>query len=87
MYLQITLGEDHGSGHFYLARNRTFLLCVDNSRWKHFETWRDPFCCVHAGIATILRVIRTKIAEVKSLFISEVLSDNPESSGTTRSIQ
>ncbi len=29
MYLQITLGEDHGSGHFYVARNRTFLLCVD----------------------------------------------------------
>ena len=29
MCLQITLGEDHGSGHFYLAKNRTFLLCVD----------------------------------------------------------
>ena len=29
MYLQITLGEDHGSGHFYLAKTRTFLLCVD----------------------------------------------------------
>ena len=26
---QITLGENHGSGHFYLAENRTFLLCVD----------------------------------------------------------
>src|SRR5271154_5065085 len=26
---QITLGENHGSGHFYLAKNRTFLLCVD----------------------------------------------------------
>jgi hypothetical protein len=26
---QITLGEDHGSGHFYLAKTRTFLLCVD----------------------------------------------------------
>jgi hypothetical protein len=32
MCLQITLGEDHGSGHFYLAKNRTFLLCVDTSR-------------------------------------------------------
>jgi hypothetical protein len=21
--------ENHGSGHFYLAENRTFLLCVD----------------------------------------------------------
>lgn len=29
MCLQITLGENHGSGHFYLAQNRTFLLCVD----------------------------------------------------------
>jgi hypothetical protein len=29
MCLQITLGEDHGSGHFYMAENRTFLLCVD----------------------------------------------------------
>src|SRR2546430_1322942 len=29
MCLQITLGEDLGSGHFYLAENRTFLLCVD----------------------------------------------------------
>src|SRR5580692_9105944 len=27
--LQITLGGNHGSGHFYLAENRTFLLCVD----------------------------------------------------------
>src|SRR5450755_2327840 len=26
---QITLGENHGTGHFYLAENRTFLLCVD----------------------------------------------------------
>src|SRR5580693_5679309 len=26
---QITLGENHGSGHFYLAKTRTFLLCVD----------------------------------------------------------
>src|ERR1700733_8406007 len=29
MCLQTTLGEDHGSGHFYFAKNRTFLLCVD----------------------------------------------------------
>src|ERR1700694_1942200 len=27
-----TLGENHGSGHFYLAQNRTFLLCVDIGR-------------------------------------------------------
>jgi hypothetical protein len=29
MYLQSTLGGDLGSGHFYLAENRTLLLCVD----------------------------------------------------------
>src|SRR6202043_3982189 len=29
MCLPGTLGEDHGSGHFYLAKTRTFLLCVD----------------------------------------------------------
>src|SRR6202050_1845272 len=33
MRLQITLGENHGSGHFYLAKTRTFLLCVDTNRW------------------------------------------------------
>jgi hypothetical protein len=27
--LPITRGEKAGSGHFYLAQNRTFLLCVD----------------------------------------------------------
>ena len=27
----ITPGEDHGSGHSYLAKTRTFLLCVDRS--------------------------------------------------------
>jgi hypothetical protein len=31
MCLQSTLGGDHGSGHFYLAENRTFLLCVDRN--------------------------------------------------------
>src|SRR6202789_646679 len=31
MRLPITLGENHGSGHFYLAKNRTFLLCVDTN--------------------------------------------------------
>src|SRR5450631_3841128 len=25
----LTLGGNHGPGHFYLAENRTFLLCVD----------------------------------------------------------
>src|ERR1700683_2542671 len=32
MCLQITLGENHGSGHFYLAQNGTFLRCVDRKR-------------------------------------------------------
>src|ERR1700726_2517190 len=29
MCLLSTLGGSLGSGHFYLAKNRTFLLCVD----------------------------------------------------------
>src|SRR5260370_22514206 len=29
MCLPITPGENRGSRHFYLAKNRTFLLCVD----------------------------------------------------------
>src|SRR5579863_6630105 len=32
MCLPSTLGEDLGSGHFYLAKTRTFLLCVDRGR-------------------------------------------------------
>ena len=32
MCLHITLGGNPGSGHFYLAKNRTFLLCVDTVR-------------------------------------------------------
>ncbi len=35
MCLPITLGENHGSGHFYLAENRTFLLCVDTNCCHH----------------------------------------------------
>src|SRR5438552_7717241 len=30
MCLLITPGGNRGTGHFYLAKNRTFLLCVDN---------------------------------------------------------
>ena len=37
MYLQNILGENLGSGHFYLAKNRTFLLCVD------IQPLADPF--------------------------------------------
>ena len=36
MYLQNILGENLGSGHFYLAKNRTFLLCVDSPRFSAF---------------------------------------------------
>ena len=36
MCLPITLGGNHGTGHFYLAKNRTFLLCVD-TRWMRRE--------------------------------------------------
>src|SRR5207302_7367978 len=35
--LPITLGGDLGSGHFYLAKNRTFLLCVDRRRIEPYR--------------------------------------------------
>src|SRR5258708_38496422 len=31
MCLLITPGGNRGTGHFYLAKNRTFLLCVDTN--------------------------------------------------------
>src|SRR5258707_12395346 len=31
MCLRITPGGNRGTGHFYLAKNRTFLLCVDKN--------------------------------------------------------
>src|SRR5258706_12154765 len=31
MCLRITPGGNRGTGHFYLAKNRTFLLCVDTN--------------------------------------------------------
>src|SRR5580704_11316839 len=45
MCLPNTLGEDHGSGHFYLAKTRTFLLCVD--RIDAFSSVRWRFRLVH----------------------------------------
>src|ERR1700677_4931429 len=39
MRLQITLGENHGSGHFYLAKTRTFLLCVDTKTEPNHDFW------------------------------------------------
>ena len=38
MCLQNTLGEDPGTGHFYLAENRTFLLCIDTLS-NNFNPW------------------------------------------------
>ncbi|PYU50537.1 MAG: hypothetical protein DMG48_12925 [Acidobacteria bacterium] len=32
MSLLSTPGGNRGTGHFYLAKNRTFLLCVDSRR-------------------------------------------------------
>src|ERR1700693_2109006 len=34
--LPITLGENNGSGHFYMAKTRTFLLCVDREKSRMF---------------------------------------------------
>jgi cytochrome c oxidase cbb3-type subunit 3 len=45
MCLQITLGENHGSGHFYLAKTRTFLLCVDTHLGD--ETYDDSLRLIY----------------------------------------
>src|ERR1700722_14588468 len=50
MCLQNTLGEDPGSGHFYLAENRTFLLCVDTNR--------SGDCSCKAGASPSLRLLQ-----------------------------
>src|ERR1035438_10565463 len=42
MCLPSTLGEDPGTGHFYLAKNRTFLLCVDTIRRRLRAVTRSP---------------------------------------------
>ena len=41
MHLQTTLGENHGSGHFYLAKTRTFLLCVDTKRSLRAKSFHE----------------------------------------------
>src|ERR1017187_5533829 len=38
MCLPVTLGENLGGGHFYLAQTRTFLLCVD----RNFPSQSNP---------------------------------------------
>src|SRR5580698_771443 len=43
---QITLGENHGSGHFYLAKTRTFLLCVDTPARFYLAKTRTFLLCV-----------------------------------------
>jgi hypothetical protein len=56
---QITPGEDHGSGHFYLAKTRTFLLCVDiaaSGIRQLFTPW--PGVC---GICGIVEPLNLKI--------------------------
>src|ERR1700723_2027611 len=44
MCLPITLGENLGGGHFYLAQIRTFLLCVDTKREPSTVKWISGFC-------------------------------------------
>src|SRR6266478_5911342 len=50
MSLLSTPGGNRGTGHFYLAKNRTFLLCVDTSGhtlqlWWHSQSWLCSFSC------------------------------------------
>src|ERR1700675_1941615 len=54
MCLLSTPGGNRGTGHFYLAKNRTFLLCVDTTLPLNFDaqpgirsipSHRDPKDC------------------------------------------
>src|ERR1700676_2981078 len=38
MCLPSTPGGNRGTGHFYIAKKRTFLLCVDSTRRHHFSS-------------------------------------------------
>src|ERR1017187_6214660 len=42
MGLPVTLGENLGGGHFYLAQTRTFLLCVDTNLARIWRQSRPP---------------------------------------------
>src|SRR5207244_10379033 len=57
--LPITLGGNLGSGHFYLAENRTFLLCVDSSVGPGSTQFRSLFWSLPnkkpAGRGSVLR--------------------------------
>jgi hypothetical protein len=43
MCLPITPGGNHGPGHFYLAKNRTFLLCVDTNDTNDTNAEMHPY--------------------------------------------
>src|SRR5207302_5111417 len=60
MCLQITLGEDLGSGHFYLAENRTFLLCVDRLPGLGYPV---------LGAALSLYQLQCESSEIRTCFI------------------
>src|SRR5450432_1692430 len=48
----LTLGGNHGPGHFYLAKNRTFLLCVD-TKWLRNAKKGDA-CCAQDNQARMM---------------------------------
>ncbi len=54
MCLPITPGGNRGTGHFYLAKNRTFLLCVDTNRAVIARLRRVTFCKVIRQVLSIL---------------------------------
>src|SRR5262252_549137 len=51
MYRKHTPGENLGSGHSYIAKNRTFLLCVD-------KVYSYPMCGPYPRSSLQLRVLR-----------------------------
>src|ERR1700730_8857316 len=49
MCLLITPGGNRGTGHFYLAKNRTFLLCVDTKLRNFWPMDKAVKCLINAA--------------------------------------
>src|SRR5260370_20532924 len=60
MCLQITPGGNHGTGHFYLAKNRTFLLCVDTKTDYLDLNPVDVARCLPYDAGNVLKTCRTQ---------------------------
>jgi hypothetical protein len=79
MCLRITLGGNHGTGHFYLAKNRTFLLCVDRIRFLITRVTEHAVRS-HRGYESRLHhahLIHTTASNVHATFLAAIFRTTP----------